>query len=656
MPSIVFGREKKDSLILDRVYTFYETHPVLADTLNDNLYTKFRFNVERRNPILWLIPNMYVMAKNEKEYIRESYSNINFYPNHDYDINRQVLSSTISRNRNAIRPLRNLLMPTLYHAKLYKVNILSPFSRYNRRYYRYRETPRDDGTTRLSFHPKVYNTQLLNGYAIVENETGRIRRTVLNGEFEMINFRTEIQMGTDSCMDMSPLRCTTAACFKFAGNRISALIDAVYQNKQGINDSIDEIDSREMMDSLRPVPLSETDRQIYAAYDKRHEPDSNTVETTPSRWNVLKKIFWDTIGDNLITPISAESGPAQFRLSPILDPLSLRWSHSRGLSYKLRLRSRYTFSPHRYLTLDPTFGYNFKIKKFYFDAPLRMTYNPKRNGYAEIVIGSGNRIKNGSVAESIYYATQDSAIFEVPDIDKFDDNYMRVFNNIMLFDWLDIEAGFVFHRYKAVAKEMLESFDRPTVYRTAAPMIGLKISPWRNGPLFSIDWEKSFKGDETNIDYERIEIDASWKYSRPNLQIFNFRLGGGFYTRKHQDYFVDFSNFRDNNLPEGWEDKWSGSFELLSNRLYNESPYYIRANASYDSPMMLGSRVPYLGKYIVRERFYLSSAFVAHTRPYYELGYSFTNRYVSIGLFASFHNAQFQRVGIDFEFELFRRW
>jgi len=90
--------------------------------------------------------------------------------------------------------------------------------------------------------------------------------------------------------------------------------------------------------------------------------------------------------------------------------------------------------------------------------------------------------------------------------------------------------------------------------------------------------------------------------------------------------------------------------------VYNMSKYYLRFNCSYDQPMMVGFLVPYLGKFIERERFYLSSAIVERSKPYFELGYSFTNRYISIGIFAGFKNLKYQEIGFDFEYELFRRW
>ena len=133
-------------------------------------------------------------------------------------------------------------------------------------------------------------------------------------------------------------------------------------------------------------------------------------------------------------------------------------------------------------------------------------------------------------------------------------------------------------------------------------------------------------------------------------------MGGGFYSLKRDNTFVDFTNFRDNNLPEGWDDDWTGNFQLLNSRWYNNSRYYARANFSYESPLMLMSGLPLVGRFLERERFYLSALNIDHTRPYYELGYGFTTRFFTMGIFSSFLNTEFRNVECKFTFELFQRW
>ena len=648
---------KKDTLILGRIYEYLQTHNAAIKGLKDNVYAKFRFNVERRNATLWLIPTMDVLCKDPREYIRESYNKVTFNSAHDFDINSQVLSGTIRKNRKALPTLIDYATPNIYDIALYEGHMLSPFNKVNRRYYQYTQKQQSDGTTRLDFRPKLYNTQLLNGYAIVETNTGRIIRTLLNGEYDMLFFRTEITQGEEGARSIMPSKCSTAATFRFMGNRISAMFDAAYSCPITLPDSIEQTTSRELMDSIRPIPLSETDKRIYHEYDEAHKPDSVQQADTVPHKKTLREFLWQT-GDNLVTPIAAEAGRFDFYLTPIINPLYLRYSGSKGTSYKMRLYTTVSFNQYRYLTFEPTLGYNFKLNQFFFELPLRMTYNPKRNGYAEIEYGNGNRISNSTVADIINHEHGDTIDFDNTDIDMFNDNYLRVFNNIMLFDWFDIETGLVLHKRSAVNRDIMRQYGMPEVYKSFAPMIGLKFLPWlEKGPLISIDWERGIKGVEgSNISYERWEIDASWKHHIPGLRLLNLRAGGGFYTSKSEDFFLDYSNFRDNNLPEGWDDDWSGDFQLLDSRLYNESDYYIRGNISYESPMLLATWTPYLGKYIEKERFYISAVSVQHTRPYFEIGYGFTNRYLSVGLFASFHNLSFQSIGIGFDFELFKRW
>ena len=658
MPSSIFGKEKKDSLILPRIYAYSKYHQPYSDTLVDNVYLKLRFNVERRNPTLWIIPSMYSLAKGERQYLRETYNKIEYTNIHDYDIIGQVKAGTIRHNRNAMPTLMDLITPKIYDEALYDGYVLSPFNRANKRLYKYRQTTNAaEGTTRIDFKPKLYNTQLLNGYAIVETETGRILKSVLNGEFDMINFRTELNYSNKGGWFILPWRSSTAATFNFVGNRISTNILSVHHCRSELPDSIQWAEGKATMDTLRPVPLTVEEEELYEKTEDYFPAPPSPEDSVAKKPNILKKIFWDTIGETLVTPIRAESEQAYFRLSPIVDPLAIRYSDSRGFSYKMKLRFQYTFSKHRYLTLNPYFGYNFKIRQFFFDAPLRMIYNPKRNGYAELTFGNGNRISNSTVAEMIKEEFGDTLDFTNMEMNKFKNAYIRAYNNIMVFDWLDIESGLVFHRRHAVNEEMMRRYHMPIVYTSFAPMIGIKILPWEKGPLFTTTWERGFKGiASSNISYERWETDAQWKIRIPGLRLLNLRAGYGTYSHREQNYFVDFDNFQETNLPDGWDDDWTGDFQLLNGSEFNRSNYYIRANASYESPLVFATWLPYVGKYIEKERFYLNSVLLERSRPYYEFGYGFTNRYISVAAFASFKCNHFQRVGFKFDFEIFRRW
>ena len=159
------------------------------------------------------------------------------------------------------------------------------------------------------------------------------------------------------------------------------------------------------------------------------------------------------------------------------------------------------------------------------------------------------------------------------------------------------------------------------------------------------------------MEYERIELDASLRQNLYSLKVLSLRVGCGLYTTKNDKaYFLDYTNFREQNIPNGWNDDWTGDFQLLNSNWYNASEYYVRMNATYESPLMLLSKIPYVGKFIETERIYTNILFVDHLHPYTECGYGFTNRYLSIGFFCAARNQSFYGVGCRFSFELFRDW
>jgi hypothetical protein len=437
-------------------------------------------------------------------------------------------------------------------------------------------------------------------------------------------------------------------------------------------DSVSVKGDRHLIDSLRPLPLTDEERYIYASYHykktDRSEGDTATASTDPvpdtiaidkpkkQRHNYLKEIGWDIVGENLLQSLRANSDYGYVKLSPIINPQYVSYSQRKGFSYRIKLGARYNFSSKTNLELNPRIGYNFKLREFYWTVPLRLNYNDDLDAHIDVVWGNDNRIANSGVLDEIRQEHGDLPELDNKQLDLFDDHHLRISHSITPIRWLRVETGFIYHQRQALNKHEMRNFDKPTKFHSIAPSIGLKLRPWRNAPLLSVDYERGINGNEVNMTYERWEADISAKQRLHRLQTLNLRLGGGLYTHKEKNYFMDFANFRDDNLPEGWDDDWSGNFQLLSSRLYNASNYYVRGNISYESPLLAASMVPLLGRYVERERVYLSSLSIAHTRLYSELGYGFTCRYASLAFFASFLNTHYKNMGCKFTFELFRRW
>ena len=167
---------------------------------------------------------------------------------------------------------------------------------------------------------------------------------------------------------------------------------------------------------------------------------------------------------------------------------------------------------------------------------------------------------------------------------EFKDNYMRLTNHWRLSPHWAMELGMVAHNRIAIRPDFYQSIGYPDKYKSVAPAIGIEWRPKaEKGIVLKLDYEQGFKNLlGSNIDYGRAEFDAQTILYSSRRQSYSMRFGTGFYTRRgaHWD-FVDYTNFHDNNIPGGWNDEWSGDFELLSSYWYNASNYYLRANFTY---------------------------------------------------------------------------
>ncbi len=664
--SIAGAQPADDALLLDRVFSFYRNFAHDVNGFQSNVYIKHLYKTHQRNFTLWCVPSMYAIAHGQRSFVSEQYSRLTFDSDGDYENLRQVYYTTIPHSRRTMPTLLEFITPDLYDETLYEDHVLSPFNRRNRMFYKYFTVWKDERYAELHFRPRyVSNTQLVNGMAYVDSQTGRILSAEINGEFDMIRFKTVTEQGDHGSRALLPKKCRTTVDFKFLGNHISSAFEASYDCPVTLPDTVSVKGDRHLIDSVRPYSLAPEEQAILDYYDSlraaRHKPEEpvDTILQQPKKrkHNYLKEIGWDLIGENLIHTLRTSSESGYIRLSPILNPQYISYSEHKGLSYRFKLGARYNFNDDVYLMMNTRFGYNFKQRKFYFKIPVRLNYAYRnRDAYAEITWANGNRIYNSTVVDEIRNQQGDLPELDDQKLDQFDDLNLHVTNMLPLNNRLGIEAGLVFHRRKAVNAHAMSEYGMPTEYHSLAPMVSIKTRPWHKGPLFTFDYERGLKNNKDYLSYERWEADASLKHRMHCMKTLNLRLGTGFYTRRDKNFFMDYTNFRDENLPEGWDDDWSGNFQLLSSRTYNMSNYYIRGNVSFESPLLAASFVPLLGRFVERERIYLSSLSVAHTRLYSELGYGFTCRYFSMGLFASFFNIQYQEIGAKFTFELFRRW
>lgn len=660
IPGTIFSRVRPDTVFMRRMFTYINTIPTNIENTKTNVYVKYRIHTDKRNFTLLCVPTMYAIAKGRRDYIGESYSTLKFHDINTYDEIRHINISTIPHYRKTFPTIIEYFTPNIYASTLFKGRMLSPFNSDNRKYYHYQIAFLLNGKVKVSYSPKLNNTQLVKGWALADYNSGRIISAEIEGEYDMIRVNIDISMGNDESHSIIPLSCDLRVRFKFMGNKIHAWFSSRTMQPLDLPDTMIDVHNRDKIALLRPIPLTNEEADIYQKEDSLNAiPDTTSIQRANNRF---RKVMWDVIGDNMVNRLKTKFGSNEqgsIRTSPILNPLYLSYSHRRGVIYRFDIRGQYNFTPNRNINCRIKTGYSFKQHQFYYEAPLNFDYNMRRHGTLSFTIGSGNRITNSLILEQLKHETADSVDFSKMNLDYFKDMHWKLNNNYDISDYLSITTGIIYHKRTAVDKKGFNLVGKPTEYKSFAPNIELTYRPWKwDGPVLSLDYEHGLKGIMgSSIDYEKIEIDGAYKRSLKRLCALSMRLGGGFYThRSSNTYFLDYNNFQENNLPGGWNDDWTGDFQLLDRNWYNASKYYIRSNLTYEQPMLAISWIPILGHYIETERLYINMLWVDRLHPYMEYGYGFTNRLFSIGIFTSTMNMKFKEFGCRFTFEIFSNW
>lgn len=649
------ARDREEDMILKRMFSYAAT----IDTTNISdttcTYVKFNIHVGRRNAILMVIPTMYAIARGKDRYhFGETFDQTALNGWRGLSSNRLLEQTTIPHGRKTMPNLLKYLTPDLYGVTLIDNYILSPFNAHNRKFYSYHVSSLY-GKTVVSFKPKLDNTQLIRGKAVVDAANGRVLTTDFQGEYDMIRFSIDIEMGTEGYRTLIPKSCALDSEFKFLGNRIStsylALYDLPDEELEG-----EEKNDTSAMARVRPLPLTAKESRMLDLQRKRRE------NTDSAKGSAREKKVWDIFADHLVNRIRSNFGNSNqgyVRINPILNPLYFGYSGRRGLTYKFDAKGSYSFTSNSSIAVRFKAGYAFKQHRFYFNLPIQYYYDRKNNGYVELEVGNGNRISSSALLDIVKQQHSDTINWDEHDISYFKDTKIKFITHRDFGPHWGLEMGFISHHRTASHKNALLEAGLPISYRSVAPLVELQYRPMGyEGPIVTADYERSIKGfGKANMEYERWEFDGQYRHRMSSMQTLLTRLGCGFYTHKGSGwYFLDYTNFRENNIPGGWDDDWACEFELLDRNWYNASEYYVRGNITYESPLLLTSWLPLVGHFIEKERLYVNALTVRHLRPYMEYGYGFSTRFFSMGLFLAQRNGHIDGFGCKFGFELFRHW
>lgn len=710
--AVPHGRVVPDS-ILQNIFQFSPFYSKIVDEYKADLYLKGRVKVHKSNKLIRYIPSMFRLEKGVNDYIIESMSEMHYTAPDIYNRKVNAISSTFPRNNGELTDMTDFLNMNIYSSSIMSDKLLSPLDKESAKYYTYLlDSVAGDSNCqkyKIRFIPKFKGTQLVNGYLWISDEVWTIREVYFEGKFDMIEFKLRNIMGEEGDDEFLPVRLNLDINFKFMGNHLEMIADAWVkynmisfykggerrksQKKHSHDltefyqltiDSTQVITDKGKFDSIRPIPLQADE---YALYQNQwiRKDYSNWLAKDSEEQSKHKKSteFWGQLGDMLVSSYNVNlAGLGSVRCSPLINPVMLDYSHSRGISYRQRFKYNRLFKDGRLLRVVPQVGYNFTKKELYVKGLMEFMYWPEKLGSIEADAGNGNRIYSSVVLDKLKSLPDSSVDFDDMNLDYFKDIYLNVFHKLEPVNGLMVKTGISVHWRSLTDKSrlrlaefmeqagggMLQDLDLRSNYNSFAPRIRLEWTPslyyYMNGrrkmnvgssmPTFILDYERGFKGVFGSVDeHERFEFDVQQKIKLNQIRTLSYRAGFGMFTKLDNIYFVDYVNFRRSNIPDDWNDEIGGTFQLLDRQWFNSSRHYWRGNVSYESPFILLRPLNRWLGMIQQERLYGGVLFMPHLKPYVELGYGIGTHIFDAGAFVSFINGKFDTVGFKFTYELF---
>ena len=566
--------------ILQCIFQFSPFYSRIIDEYKADLYIKGKVKVHKRNHLIRYVPSMFRFEKHINDYLMESLSELHYTAPDIYDRKIKAVSTTFPRNRGQITDVMDYLNMNIYSSSLMSDKLLSPLDKKSSRYYHYLldsiAGPPDCQRYKILIIPKFRGTQLVSGYMWVSDQIWTIRELYIEGVYDVIRFKVRVKMGEEGDVEFLPVQFDLNLVFKFIGNHLEMDMGAwlkyneikfyegaarrksqkkhrhdLTESYKLTCDSEQLITDKEKFNELRPSPLSALEDSLYRSYALRQD----TLLRVPKKKKNEHLEFWGELGDMLISSYNVNlSSMGSVHCSPLINPVLLDYSHSRGFSYKQKFKYSRLFHDGRILRISPQIGYNFTHKELYVKADADWQYWPEKQASFEVSVGNGNRIYSSVVLDQLKQLPDSTFNFDQLELDYFKDVYLNLFHNIEIVNGLFIKAGVSVHwRYlinnsKVILEKPLPDKDWAALrgirseYNSFAPRIRIEWTPgmyyYMNGrrkmnvgssmPTFMLDYERGIKGVfKSTGAHERWEFDIQQNLKLSGIRSIGYRIGGG---------------------------------------------------------------------------------------------------------------------------------
>lgn len=464
--------------IMEKVIFFAPLYERIVDSYKAELYIKGWANIKKKNHIIRFIPSMFRIRKGVREYMMETYSDLNFTAPNIYDQKVKANVGTASEFWELDGRLLEYFHINIYSSTLLYDKLLSPLASNAKKFYTYRVDTimgeKHNLRYKIRFIPKSKSFQLVGGYMIVSDNVWSVREVRFSGRNEMLRFNNLTQMGDVGESDeFLPVHSDVEATFRFLGNVVEGKYTAVLNYKNIVQSDpsnirkVEEKDKYDLSDSytlrsdtnaylrdttyfnsIRPIPLSPHEQTLYQDYFLHR--DTLLWNKKPKNKNLE---FWGQIGDALISRYTVDLAKmGSVRCSPLINPFLLSYSGSSGFSYRQEFKYNRLFSDDRLLRIVPRLGYNFKEHQFYWRIRSDFDYWPRKRAALHLEVGNGNRIYSSDVLDDLKAIPDSLFDFNQIHLDYFKDLYLNLRHSWEIVNGLTLDVGLSMHRRTEVKR------------------------------------------------------------------------------------------------------------------------------------------------------------------------------------------------------------
>lgn len=664
----------------------YEVNEVFG-----NLYIKERVDVKRQMVYLNLVPDLARFNSRKSDYLSEFFYEVHYVKNAVPDIRRVAHLTTFKHGTGEIDRVLFYMTPDLHKEKLFKAQYLSPLYPANYKYYKYSLDTTyvgAPGHKRIFFNECYDNIKLLTKGWVVFDEAYSVRSIYLEGWDEQSEFRVEYTMGVYGMERNVVKEIKLDVDYDFALNKLDIEAEAVYdyevlsnelkgyekKNRYDLTGSLNTSWNSyyrgrgyEYATLFRKRPLTSADSLLYI---KRGIIKSDSLQVAPSgksgeySWKDDKVVRWLwEVGDKMVSSHYLNWGDSDLKVYPLINPSYLRYSTSRGVTYKLAVNLKSRVKGKKTFFVKPMLGYSFKQKEFYWGVHGNYNFDVRHRGIISFDVQRDNSIYREFAIESPATPDAEGAPTPATEYRVYRDSRVNLSLQRELFNGFDVRFGANYYyrtmygnttggeKHKNFAPNLMFIW-HPGMYHYYDGDMKVNIGSRR--PRFSLNVEQGVRGLFASKDvYTRAELDVQYKKPLAGSSSLYTRLGLGGYLHDNNAHFVSYTFLRDNILPLDKDDELIGVFHLLDSRWYNSANRYFRANAVYVSPFLMLQKLLPRVSVLKNEMLFFNLLFISDLCPYTEVGYGVETPYLNLGIFVGHENFSFHKIGFKVTVSLF---